>query len=158
MKNLPAHILPPEIDTMNSLHNYDTIANHIDYSKPWDGRVQAKTVMLDEASRKNGASSELHYAGESTRSEGNYRGQGIHERTSTLDEELSQGSKHISHDHVASTLERGKQTGQAAQDTYTMHDTTTGKTTSLDKKTYEQLFKQMTAGKEQWFAQNRVTQ
>ncbi|MBM3465073.1 MAG: hypothetical protein FJX76_23485 [Armatimonadetes bacterium] len=141
---------------MDALKSYNAISSQVDHSKPWDGRVQSTMVSLQQESRKNGQSSDLQYTGEATRTEGDYRGQGVHEVTQGFSEELSKGGVHIAHNKFQSTLQKGGATGQAAEESYRMFDAGTGQAKDIDRDTYNRLFSQLTAGKEQWFAQNRV--
>lgn len=141
---------------MDALKGFNAIAGQVDYSKPWDGKVQSTTVSLDQESKKSGQTSDLQYTGQATRTEGDYRGQGVHETSRGFDEELSKDGVHIGHSKFDSTLQKGDATGRAAEESFKMYDPKTGKATDIDKATYNKLFSQLTAGKEQWFAQNRV--
>jgi len=141
---------------MDALRSYNAISSQVDASKPWDGRVQSTTVSLDQETRKGGEGSTLQYTGTTSRSEGDYRGQGVHETFRSLQEELSKDGVHISRSTVDSTLQKGGETGRASEETFRMLDAKSGQTREIDHQTYNRLFSQMTAGKEQWFAQNRV--
>ena len=140
---------------MDSIKGFNGIASQIDYSKPWDGKVQSSTVALNEEASKGGKSSGLQYFGDAAHTTGEYRGQGISDTNDLVNEELSKDGTTIARHQFSSTLHKGEASETASEATYHMADAS-GQKRDIDKATYEKMFSQLTAGKEQWFAENRV--